>query len=80
MKKSVKPVLVVYYSIEGLSSEVIVKNLKHIKEISKKIEDYYVFALPTRNESRIEVFYEKDFEETSFKELEEKILKEIENL
>jgi hypothetical protein len=77
---STKPILVIYYSIAGLSKEVIVKNLKHIKEIAKKIEEYYVFALPTQKDSRIEVFYEKDFDEVSFKELEEKVLKEIENL
>jgi len=77
--KSVKPVLVVYYSITGLHKELIVKNLKHIKEVAKKINEYYVFALPTEGESRIEVFYEKDFEEVSYKELEEKLLKEIDN-
>lgn len=74
---NIKPILVVYYSIEGLSKDFIIKN---ITEISKKIEDYHVFCLPTKNESTIEVFYDKDIDEKSFEELKEKILKDIKNL
>lgn len=72
--------MVVHYCIEGISTELVVKNLKEIKNVCKGIDDYYIFVLPTTKDSFVEVFYEKDFNEISYKELSEKIMLEIEKL
>lgn len=75
-----KPILVVYLCIEGLSMENIVRNQKHATEVCKRVvvdDDYYVFVLPTTNDSHIEVFYEKDIDDISYKELEDKINKAL---
>lgn len=64
-----KPVLVVNYCVEGLPMTVAIQNLKSIKEVvegSGANEDYYTFVLPTREDSKVEVFYDKDLDKSGF--------------
>jgi hypothetical protein len=77
-----KPILVIYYCIEGIDTHLIVQNLKHILEVSKNIlkDEYYVFALPTTKDSYINVFYDKDFDEIEYDKLKEEIFKQINKL
>lgn len=78
----VKPILAIYYCIDGISDEAIVRNLKSITEIAKRTvsEEYYVFALPTKKDSFIQVFYEKDFDTIKYAELSDKLLIEVKKI
>ena len=56
-----KPILVINYCIEGLDWEVIIQNLKALKEVIEKSganEDYYTFVLPVKTDSHVQVFFE----------------------
>lgn len=67
-----KPILVINYCIEGLSRNMAVTNLRDLQRViseSSANDDYYVFLLPVRVDSNIQVFYEKDFEEANYLEL-----------
>jgi len=75
-----KPVLAVHYCIEGIPLDVIVKNLKEIKDVAKTITDYYVFVLPTTKDSYVEVFQDKDFDEVRYDELSKRLMDEVKKL
>lgn len=77
-----KPILVLHYCIEGLPEEAIIKNMRRIIDMSRNAVDdeYFVFVLATTKDSYVEVFYDKDFNETSYKELSERLMNEIEQL
>ncbi|MFW6311015.1 MAG: hypothetical protein ACOC1K_02145 [Nanoarchaeota archaeon] len=67
-----KPVLVVNYCIDGLNMEAIVNNLKSIQNVienSGANEEYYTFVLPVKGDSNVQVFYDKDLNETSYYDL-----------
>ena len=67
-----KPILVINYCIEGLSRSIAVRNLRDLQQViseSSANDEYYVFLLPVREDSNIQVFYEKDFEETNYEAL-----------
>jgi hypothetical protein len=71
-----KPILVINYCIEGLSQSMAVRNLRDLQNViseSSANDEYYVFLLPVKEDSNIQVFYEKDFEETSYAELKKLI-------
>jgi len=75
-----KPVLAVHYCIEGIPMDIIVKNLKGIKEVAMTATDYYVFVLPTTKDSYVEVFYDKDFDEVKYEELSVRLMDEVQKL
>lgn len=78
-----KPILVVNYCIEGLTPAATVNNLKNLQETLKKTEihdDYFVFMLPVRTDSHVQVFYDKDFDETSYEELKSVIETKLNDL
>ena len=71
-----KPILVINYCIAGLSQTIAVRNLRDLQQViseSSANDEYYVFLLPVRVDSNIQVFYEKDFEETNYTELKKLI-------
>jgi len=78
-----KPILVVNYCIDGLSQESSVRNLKALQEALKNSEihdDYFVFMLPVKSDSHVQVFYDKDFDEIKYEDLKEIIIKKMGNL
>lgn len=78
-----KPILVVNYCIEGLTPEATVNNLKSLQETLRKTEihdDYFVFMLPVKTDSHVQVFYDKDFDETSYSELKLLIETKLDNI
>jgi hypothetical protein len=71
-----KPVLVINYCIEGLPKSIAIRNLRDLQMFISKSnanDEYYVFLLPVTVDSHIQVFYEKDFEDTSYEELKKMI-------
>jgi len=76
----VKPVIAVHYCIDGIDFDIVIKNLKEIKEVAKNMTDYYVFVLPTTKDSYIEAFYDKDFNEVKYEELSKQLMEEITKL
>jgi hypothetical protein len=71
-----KPILVINYCIAGLSQSIAVRNLRDLQNVigeSSANDEYYVFLLPVKEDSNIQVFYEKDFAETSYDELKKLI-------
>jgi hypothetical protein len=75
-----KPIFILNYCVEGLSKDMIIRNIKALKKVlddSDIHDDYYVFMLPVREDSYVQVFYEKDFDPISYKELTDKIDKKI---
>lgn len=78
-----KPILVINYCIEGLDWEVIIQNLKSLKEVIEKSganEDYYTFVLPVKSDSHVQVFYDKDLENSSYNELKKMIQGKLDNI
>lgn len=78
-----KPILVVNYHAENIPSEMVVRNIKQLRDVLEKqgaTEEYYTFVLPVQGDSHIQVFYEKDFDETSYLELKEMIQEKLDNL
>ena len=71
-----KPILVINYCIAGLPRSIAVTNLRDLQNVissSSANDEYYVFLLPVREDSNIQVFYEKDFGQTSYDELKKLI-------
>lgn len=78
-----KPILVINYCINGLDQGAVVKNIKELQQTlrnSELHEDYFVFMLPVHGDSHVQVFYDKDFEESKYSELQEMIMEKIKNL
>ena len=78
-----KPILVVNYHVENLPSEMVVRNIKQLRDVLEKQganEEYYTFVLPVLGDSHIQVFYDRDFDETSYLELKEMIQKKLDKL
>ncbi len=65
---AVKPILVIYLSshISQYDTDVAMKGLEEMK----LTQDYYVLAVPSNGEeTKVEVFYEKDFNEVKYNQL-----------
>ena len=71
-----KPILVINYCIEGMPMTLAVRNLRELQKVvseSDTQDEYYTFLLPVTADSNIQVFYDKDFKETQYKELKDMI-------
>jgi hypothetical protein len=69
-----KPILVINYCVEGMSMDIIIKNLNELQRVvneSNANDEYYTFLLPVTMDSNIQVFYDKDFEEIHYQELKD---------
>ena len=79
----VKPILVVYLGIGNFSLARSRQNIKEMQKVLEKSEiadEYYILILPNRKEdSSVEVFYEKDFNKVSFTKLKSIVEKKIFN-
>jgi len=78
-----KPILVVNYHAENLPTEAVVQNIKQLRRVleqSGATEEYYAFVLPVSGDSNIQVFYDKDFDETSYEELKQIIQDKLDTL
>lgn len=78
-----KPILVINYCVDGLTTERMVRNIKELQETLRNTEiheHYFVFMLPVKSDSHVQVFYDKDFNETQYEELKDMITKKIEGL
>jgi hypothetical protein len=71
-----KPILVVNYCVSGISMGLAVRNLKSLKDVvegSGVNEEYYTFILPILGDSYVQVFYDKDIDDSSFNNLRDLI-------
>jgi predicted RNase H-like nuclease (RuvC/YqgF family) len=71
-----KPILVINYCVEGMQMDFVVKNLHELQKAineSSANDEYYTFLLPVTTDSNIQVFYDKDFNETHYLELKDMI-------
>lgn len=83
-----KPICVVYYLPDLLTTNGEIKNVGHVNEALKNMfPDYYVLAVPSHQSAdgscediRLQVFYEKDFTEIQFQELQTLIINSINDL
>lgn len=78
-----KPILVVNYHIGNLSSEIIIENMRQLRDVVERSganEEYYTFVLPVSGDSNIQVFYEKDIDDISYQELKTIIKRKIDTL
>jgi hypothetical protein len=86
MDMKVKPILKISIPVKGLSDErvdeLIDSYFDHLEHMEELKEQYFVFIFTDRendNVPKFEVFYDKDFDEISYKKFQEAILKEIKN-
>jgi hypothetical protein len=86
MDMKVKPILKISIPVKGLSDErvdeLIDSYFVHLEHMEELKEQYFVFIFTDRendNVPKFEVFYDKDFDEISYKKFQEAILKEIKN-
>ena len=64
-----KPILVVNYCVSGIPMGLAVRNLQSLKDVvenSGAVEEYYTFVLPILGDSHVQVFYDKDIDDSSF--------------
>jgi hypothetical protein len=78
-----KPILVVNYHIGNLPTQAVIQNIKQLRKVLEDQganEEYYTFVLPVQGDSFIQVFYEKDLNETSYLELKQMIQDKLDKL
>ena len=76
-----KPILVVYFDTKGATAarvnEILTSLSAHFKPMEK---EYHVLILPSLQETKVEVFYEKDFQKKSVDEMKELIENKLSEL
>ena len=78
-----KPILVVNYHVGSLPMELIIENMKQLRDVVERSganNEYYTFVLPVSGDSNIQVFYEKDIDDISYQELKTMIKRKIDDL